>query len=145
MDNSIISNFQHYAKVTISDEFAEQLIEQLEEAKISLEKSKKERELKEVQDRNKRLRGLIDHVVFSGPVTVVKWNDGTLTKVRCADDEEYDAEKGLLAAMAKKLYENTNIFVEELARWCQPKETEIADRRISAKDYYFLKQLLDSE
>ena len=27
-------------------------------------------------------------------------------------------EKGLLAAMAKKLYEDTNIYVEELRKWC---------------------------
>ena len=52
-------------------------------------------------------------------MTIVKWNDGTYTKVRCADDERYDQEKGLLAAMAKKLYEGTNLFVEELAYWCE--------------------------
>ena len=75
--------------------------------------------------RNKRLRGLIKRVVFNGPATIVFWNDGTKTVVKCAEGETYDKEKGLLAAMAKKFYENTNIFVEELEKWCgEPVESD---------------------
>lgn len=102
-----------------------QLIPQLDAAREQLEKDNAERELKQRQKKNKRLRELIKEVIFSGPMTIVKWNDGTITRVRCAEGETYDQEKGLLAAMAKKLYEDTNIFVEELAYWCeQPEEEE---------------------
>jgi len=101
--------------------------------------------LKKVQERNARLRGLIEKITFSGPVTVIKWSDGTITRVRCADDEEYDKEKGVLAAMAKKLYENTNIFVEELYNWClEEEEIEVKEEtspKISEKDYRILKKL----
>ena len=103
------------------------IIDNYDRVKAKREQEKKENELKKIQRRNKRLRGLIDHVIFSGPVTVVKWADGTITKVRCAEGEPYDAEKGLLAAMAKKLYENTNIFVEELQYWCEPEQDDIQD------------------
>lgn len=102
-----------------------QLVPQLDTAREQLEKDNAYRELKQRQKKNKRLRELIEEVIFSGPMTIVKWNDGTITRVRCAEGETYDQEKGLLAAMAKKLYEDTNIFVEELAYWCeQPEEDE---------------------
>lgn len=91
------------------------------------EKRQAERELKAIQKRNSRLRGLIDNVIFSGPVTVVKWKDGSHTRVRCAEGERYDQEKGLLAAMAKKLYEDTNIYVEELRKWCDDDDDVIEE------------------
>ena len=103
----------------IDKQILKKVFEQEDKIKEELEVEKAAAELKKVQERNKRLRGLIEKVTFSGPVTVVKWNDGTITRVRCAEGEIYDQEKGLLAAMAKKLYENTNIFVEELAYWCE--------------------------
>lgn len=82
-------------------------------------------EIVKKRERNKRLRGLIKRVVFNGPATIVFWNDGTKTVVKCAEGETYDKEKGLLAAMAKKFYENTNIFVEELEKWCgEPEKSD---------------------
>ena len=109
----------------IDQEILKQFVTQLDAAREQLEKDNTERELKQRQKKNKRLRELIKQVIFSGPMTIVKWNDGTITRVRCAEGETYDQEKGLLAAMAKKLYEDTNIFVEELAYWCeQPEEKE---------------------
>ena len=43
----------------------------------------------------------IEKVHFSGPVTAVIWSDGTKTVVRC-DKEDFDHEKGLAMAIAKK-------------------------------------------
>lgn len=108
----------------IDKQLLKKIFECEDEIKEELKAEKDAAELKKIQERNERLRGLIEKVTFSGPVTVVKWNDGTVTRVRCADGETYDQEKGLLAAMAKKLYENTNIFVEELANWCEPPEKD---------------------
>lgn len=129
----------------IDKQILKKIFEQEDRIKEELEAEKAAAELKKVQERNKRLRGLIEKVTFSGPVTVVKWNDGTITRVRCAEDEVYDQEKGLLAAMAKKFYENTNIFVEELAYWCEQPEKDDDDdyaayvRTIEDEDWEKLK------
>lgn len=44
----------------------------------------------------------IDEVIFNGPATIVKWADGTKTVVKCCEDDEFDAEKGLAMAISKK-------------------------------------------
>lgn len=58
--------------------------------------------MRDVQDRNNRrkLPG-IKNVIFSGPCTIVLWEDGTKTIVRC-DKDVLDPEKGLAMAIAKK-------------------------------------------
>ena len=106
----------------VDESIIRDVLRKMDGVKEKMEKEEAARELKNTQLRNARLRGLIENVIFSGPVTVVKWKDGSHTKVRCADGERYDQEKGLLAAMAKKLYEDTNIFVEELRKWCDDDE-----------------------
>lgn len=151
----------HYVNTYVDQSFLEQIAKQLPDAQKRIEDREETLQLLQKQQRNKRLRSLIDNVIFSGPVTVIKWNDGTYTRVRCRDDEPYDKEKGLLAAMAKKLYEDTNIFVEELRYWCVEDETEedeeddfseeypyIDDRnkpRISKDEWYKLKEWFDHD
>ena len=44
-----------------------------------------------------------ERVVRNGPALVVFWQDGTKTVVKC-HDEEFDAEKGLAMALARKLW-----------------------------------------
>jgi hypothetical protein len=41
---------------------------------------------------------------FQPPYTTVKWMDDTVTTVRCADDDEYDRERGVLLCFAKRLF-----------------------------------------
>ena len=43
----------------------------------------------------------IEKVIFNDPVTVILWSDKTKTIVRC-NDGEYDPEKGMAMAVAKK-------------------------------------------
>ena len=43
----------------------------------------------------------VEKVIFNGPATIVLWLDGTKTVVKC-DDEEFDKEKGLAMAIAKR-------------------------------------------
>ena len=67
----------------------------------------------------------IKHVHFSGPCTVVIWEDGTKTMVR-ANNEVFDHEKGLAMAIAKKALgtnENRSNYYDEFKKWI-PKETE---------------------
>lgn len=51
----------------------------------------------------------IQRVIFHDPATVVYWMDGTKTVVK-AQNEKFDKEKGLLAAIAKKFYGNKGSF-----------------------------------
>lgn len=133
----ISHSVSHYVNTYIDQSFLDQIAEQLPDAQKRVEDREEDVKLKQKQQKNKRLRSLIDNVIFSGPVTVIKWNDGTHTRVRCRDDELYDKEKGLLAAMAKKLYEDTNIFVEELRYWCvEDKEEENEEDDFSEEDSY---------
>jgi hypothetical protein len=69
--------------------------------------------VQEVVDRKKSMQHNkfpgIKNVHFSGPVTVVVWDDGTLTRVRCQDDDFLiDYEKGLAMAIAKKVLGTNN-------------------------------------
>ena len=79
---------------------------------------------KEVKpDMNRKCnRSTIDHleiknVHFNDPVTVVMWNDGTKTIVRCSENDFYDPEKGLAMAIVKKAYGNDNKFHKVFKKW----------------------------
>ena len=60
----------------------------------------------------------IKEVIFHDPATVVYWEDGTKTVVKC-QDEEFDKEKGLLAAIAKKVYGNKGNFNNIIKKYCE--------------------------
>ena len=51
----------------------------------------------------------IERVIFHDPATIVYWMDGTKTVVK-AQNEKFDKEKGLLAAIAKKVYGTKGSF-----------------------------------
>ena len=42
-------------------------------------------------------------VIFNAPATIVLWDDGTKTIVKCSDEDEYDEEKGLAMCYCKKM------------------------------------------
>ena len=46
----------------------------------------------------------IDHVIFSGPATIVFWDDGTKTVVKCMDGDEYAYDTGIAMATLKKIF-----------------------------------------
>lgn len=46
-------------------------------------------------------------VIFNEPATIILWNDGSKTVVKCTDGEEYDPATGFAMAYVKKLYGNT--------------------------------------
>lgn len=59
---------------------------------------------------------MIKKVGFYDPVTVVFWEDGTKTVVK-AEDEEFDKEKGLAMAIAKKYFGNTGSYWNVFKKW----------------------------
>lgn len=58
---------------------------------------------------NRPAKPKIERVIFHDPATIVYWMDGTKTVVK-AQNEKFDKEKGLLAAIAKKVYGNKGSF-----------------------------------
>ena len=52
----------------------------------------------------------IQEVIFNKPATIVKWDDGTKTVVKCGKHDKYDREKGLAMCIIKKLFGNGGNF-----------------------------------
>lgn len=48
-------------------------------------------------------------VIFNNPATVVFWNDGTKTVVKCSEHDTFTKEGGFAAALAKKMYKTGGI------------------------------------
>lgn len=66
----------------------------------------------------------IKNVIFNNPATIVFWKDGTKTVVKCQDGDEFDPEKGLTMAIAKKAYGNKGSYCNKLKKWL-PKEEPV--------------------
>lgn len=58
----------------------------------------------------------IKNVIFNDPATIVFWTDGTKTVVK-AKNEEFDPEKGLAMAIAKKFLGNKGSYYNEFKKW----------------------------
>lgn len=63
-----------------------------------------------------------ENVIFHDPATIVYWDDGTKTVVKCGEDDTYDKEKGLALCYMKKYYGNKGNFNEVLKKWCVEEE-----------------------
>ena len=51
----------------------------------------------------------IDEIFFNAPHTTVKWGDGTITTVKCTDNEEFNKEIGLAMAISRKYFESFDL------------------------------------
>lgn len=64
----------------------------------------------------------IKKVIFNDPATIVFWDDGTKTVVKCRD-ETFDKEKGLAMAISKKLYgNNKGNYYDIFKVWCEEED-----------------------
>lgn len=65
----------------------------------------------------------IHEVIFNEEkrVTVVLWQDGTKTKVSCAQGDAFDKEKAIMACYMKKLFDNRGYYNEYLKEWTEDK------------------------
>lgn len=83
----------------------------------------------------------IKNVIFNDPATIVFWEDGTKTVVKCQDGDEFDPEKGLAMAIAKKAYGNKGGYCNKLKKWLpkeEPVDTNSSLRSIFVpKDFTF--------
>ena len=65
----------------------------------------------------------IKNVIFNDPATIVFWNDGTKTVVKCGKDDKFDPEKGLAMAISKYFFDNAGYFNDVFKKWI-PKKGE---------------------
>ena len=62
----------------------------------------------------------IKSVIYNDPATIVFWEDGTKTVVKCKN-EKFDPEKGLAMAFSKKMLGNKGNYYNVFKKWL-PKE-----------------------
>lgn len=60
----------------------------------------------------------IKKVIFSDSYTIVLWNDGSKTIVKCTD-EKFDKEKGLAMCIAKKALGNKGKYYDVFKKWIE--------------------------
>lgn len=84
----------------------------------------------------------IKNVIFNDPATIVFWEDGTKTVVKCQDGDEFDPEKGLAMAIAKKAYGNKGNYCNKLKKWLPKEEPVDTSRSLNSifvpKDFTFI-------
>ena len=68
----------------------------------------------------------IDKVIFSDPATIVFWNDGTKTVVKCQGGDTFSPHTGLAMACAKKLLGNKGNYYEQFKKW-MPEDYQSSD------------------
>lgn len=84
-----------------------------------------------IKERNHLLMS-IKNIDFQPPLTVVIWEDGTKTFVKCTEGEVFDPEKGAAMAIAKKALGDNYNYIEKISyyvdKWlkkdCSKKYTE---------------------
>ena len=79
----------------------------------------------------------VSKIIFNPPATIVFWEDGTKTVVKCSAEDEFNEYYGLLAALGKKVYENNSQIkklIDEKAEWHENKkdEKDIPDDSVDA-------------
>ena len=62
-------------------------------------------------------------IIYNPPATVVFWEDGTKTVVKCAEGETYSEYYGFLAALGKKIF-TTNSEINRIVKKHIPKDKE---------------------
>lgn len=58
----------------------------------------------------------IKDVIYNDPATIVFWEDGTKTVVKCKN-EKFDPEKGLAMAFSKKMLGNKGSYYNIFKKW----------------------------
>lgn len=49
----------------------------------------------------------VDRIIYNEPTTIVYWDDGTKTIVRCGEGEKFERYAGFMAAVCKKMFGST--------------------------------------
>lgn len=87
----------------------------------------------------------IEKVVFNDPATIVIWKDNTKTVVKCQEGDEFDPEKGLAMAIAKKALGNKSNFNNTIKRWTDTYVITNLNNNITAAVQDFVKKIFGAE
>lgn len=82
-------------------------------------------QIEEMFDRQGHIMSSISDVIYHGPATIVLWNDGDKTVVKCAENDHYDPEKALAIAFMTKFCGKAG--VRKIMKKYLPKKTETED------------------
>lgn len=74
----------------------------------------------------------IEKVIFSGKATIVFWEDGSKTVVKCQKGDVYSKEEGLAMAICKRAYGNDNLF-NDIINEAMDKSITVEGKRSDAK------------
>ena len=61
-------------------------------------------------------------IIFNGPATIILWNDGTKTVVKCQDGDTFDKEKGVALCFMKKSLGNRSNFNNIFKKYLEVKD-----------------------
>lgn len=61
-------------------------------------------------------------IIFNGPATIVLWDDGTKTVVKCQDGDAFDKEKGVALCFMKKSLGNKSNFNNIFKKYLEEEE-----------------------
>lgn len=67
---------------------------------------------KDSKNRGRRASVTPQKVIFNPPATIVFWEDGSKTVVKCGENDIFDPEKGLAMAISKKVLGNDGHYYE---------------------------------
>ena len=70
----------------------------------------------------------IKDVIYNDPATIVFWEDGTKTVVKCKN-EKFDPEKGLAMAFSKKMLGNKGNYYNVFKKWLPDEKSSFNERR----------------
>lgn len=68
---------------------------------------------------NPMVRPMPKNVIFHDPATIVYWNDGTKTVVKCDPRDSYSKEAGLAMCFMKKMCGSSRAFNDTLRKWTE--------------------------
>lgn len=82
---------------------------------------KLESEINKYLEENNMRKLAIKKVIYRNPATIVYWNNGDKTVVKCSENETFDPENGLAMAIIKHLLGNEGNYYNEFKKFL-PKE-----------------------
>lgn len=80
------------------------------------------------ENRISKLLPKIKDVIYNDPATIVFWEDGTKTVVKCKN-EKFDPEKGLAMAFSKKMLGNKGNYYNIFKKWLPEEKSSFNEWR----------------
>ena len=77
----------------------------------------------------------IKEIIYNNPVTVINWSDGTRTIAKCAEEDIYSPEIGLLIAYLKKIIGNDTLR-KLLNNWVPEALNDEGPTKITLRDVF---------